>query len=57
MSVLNQKTIKEAIVFDGVGLHSGEGVQARHLLWKKSGAIALDGQRHAHGGSADLEPR
>ncbi len=24
MSVLNQKTIKEAIVFDGVGLHSGE---------------------------------
>ena len=24
MSVLNQKTIKEAIVFDGVGLHSGK---------------------------------
>ena len=26
MSVLNQKTIKEAIVFDGVGLHSGKKV-------------------------------
>ena len=26
MSVLNQKTIKEAIVFDGIGLHSGKKV-------------------------------
>ena len=26
MSVLNQKTIKESIVFDGVGLHSGKKV-------------------------------
>ena len=41
MSVLNQKTINETIMFDGVGLHSGERAQVKIIPTKPNTGIVF----------------